>query len=267
MADAPPSASLVLEAGDVRATIRPDQGGRVSSLVIGGPEVIVTGDPDPMRWGCYPMAPFAGRIRHGRFAFAGVEHALPLGMPPHAIHGVVWDRPWRVDGPETLSIDLDDRWPFRGRLTQRLALEPDGMRFELELEVDDRMPATIGWHPWFRRHLVDGDPSVVVELDADEMLVRDAEGIPTGERIAPPPGPWDDAFTGVHGEPALTWPGRLRLRLASTCPWWTAYTEPANAVCVEPQSGPPNAVNGTPEVVEPGRPLVHTMRWRWERLG
>src|SRR5262245_47189806 len=183
-----PTAALVLEADDVRATIRPEDGGRVASLVIGGHEVIVTGDPDRMRWGSYPMAPFAGRIRHGRFAFEGVEHALPLGMPPHAIHGVVWDRPWRVEGPSTLSIDLDERWPFRGRVTQRLALEPDAMRFELVLEADEPMPATIGWHPWFRRRLVDGDPSVVVDLDADEMLVRDAEGIPTGERVAPPPG-------------------------------------------------------------------------------
>ena len=165
-----------------------------------------------MRWGSYPMAPFAGRIRHGRFAFRGTEHRLPLGMPPHAIHGVAWDRPWRVDDPTTLSIDLDDRWPFRGRVVQRFALDEESLRVELTLEAAEAMPATIGWHPWFRRFLVPGDPSVTVDLDADEMLVRDGEGIPSGERMAPPPGPWDDAFTGVHGEPTLTWPGRLRLR-------------------------------------------------------
>jgi aldose 1-epimerase len=108
---------------------------------------------------------------------------------------------------------------------------------------------------------------VAVDFAADEMLVRDAEGLPTGERVAPPPGPWDDAFTGIHGDPALTWPGTLRLTLSSTCPWWVVYTAPPNAVCVEPQSGPPDAVNATPEVVEPGRPLTHTMRWGWDRLG
>jgi aldose 1-epimerase len=38
-------------------------------------------------------------------------------------------------------------------------------------------------------------------------------------------------------------------------------------VCVEPQSGPPDGVTIAPEVVEPGRPLEHHMRWTWERLG
>ena len=106
-----------------------------------------------------------------------------------------------------------------------------------------------------------------MEFAADEMLVRDPSGMPSGERVAPPPGPWDDAFTGVHRDPAVVWPGRLRLTLSSSCTWWVVYTEPEHSVCVEPQSGPPDAVNGTPQVVEPGSPLTHTMRWRWERLG
>ena len=97
------------------------------------------------------------------------------------------------------------------------------------------------------------------------MLVRDAEGIPTGERVAPPPGPWDDAFTDVASEPELTWPGRLRLTIASSCPWWVVYSQPRHAVCVEPQSGPPDALNGPADVVRPGTPLVHEMRWRWTR--
>ena len=89
--------SLALEAGDVRATIMPEQGGRLGSLVVGGYEVIVTSHDDPMRWGSYPMAPFAGRVRDGRFTFRGVEHRLERKMPPHAIHGVGYDRPWRID--------------------------------------------------------------------------------------------------------------------------------------------------------------------------
>ena len=103
------------------------------------------------------------------------------------------------------------------------------MTFELTLEAAEPMPATIGWHPWFRRTLEPGGPPVAVDFAADEMLVRDAEGLPTGERVPPPPGPWDDAFTGVHRDPALTWPGTLRLTLSSTCPWWVVYTAPPNA--------------------------------------
>jgi len=36
---------------------------------------------------------------------------------------------------------------------------------------------------------------------------------------------------------------------------------------VEPQTGPPDALNIRPVVVEPGRPLTATMEWRWRSLG
>jgi aldose 1-epimerase len=64
----------------------------------------------------------------------------------------------------------------------------------------------------------------------------------------------------------LTWPGALELVIASSCDHWVVYDEPADAVCVEPQTGPPDALNLGPAVVEPERPLVATMEWRWRRL-
>jgi aldose 1-epimerase len=99
------------------------------------------------------------------------------------------------------------------------------------------------------------------------MLVRGPDGIPTGERVAPPPGPWDDAFTDLASDPVLEWPGLLRLTITSAGPWWVVYTEPEHAVCVEPQSGPPDALNGSPDVVVPGVPMTRSMRWSWTRLG
>ena len=119
---------LVLEAGDARVVVRPRDGGRLGSVVIGGRELLVAGDPrDPISWGSYPMAPWAGRVNLGRFAFDGQTHQLPITMAPHAIHGVVYDRPWSVVGDDTIAIDLDERWPFRGRVVQRFALGEDGL--------------------------------------------------------------------------------------------------------------------------------------------
>lgn len=256
---------LDLRAGDVRVVVRPERGGRIGSVSVGGRELLVTGGPGgPFEWGAYPMAPWAGRIRHGRFAFQGVTHQLPLGAPPHALHGVVLDRPWRLDGPDAISIEMDGRWPFRGHVRQRFVVSEGGLDVEMSLEADEPQPAAIGWHPWFRRALEPGGEPVRLELDAAEMLVRDAEGIPTGLRTSPPAGPWDDCFTGLRSDPVLHWPG-LRLALSSTCAWWVVYTQPAHAICVEPQSGPPDALNSGPEIVMPGLPLTHTMRWRWER--
>jgi aldose 1-epimerase len=262
---------LVLEADGVRVEIAPDDGGRLASVVVDGRELLVASSSDgPMTWGSYPMAPWAGRVRRGRFVFGGREHQLPITMPPHAIHGVAYDRPWAVTGPAEIALDLDERWPFRGRLVQRFTVEPDGLEVRMRLEAAEPMPAVLGWHPWFTRVLTDdAGRSSPVELvfEPTTMLRRDEEGIPTGELVAPPPGPWDDCFSAPRSDPLLVWPGVLRLTLSSSCSWWVVYTHPEHAVCVEPQSGPPDAVTIAPEVVEPGEPLEHLMRWRWERLG
>lgn len=256
---------LDLGAGDVRVVVRPAQGGRIGQVSVGGRELLVGGHPmGPIYWGAYPMAPWAGRIRHGRFSFAGATHQLPLAAPPHALHGVVFDRPWRVDGPDAISIDLDERWPFRGRVSQRFAVREDGIDVAMTLEADEPMPVTVGWHPWFRRALEPGGEGASLSFDAADMLVRDGEGIPSGERVPPTPGPWDDCFTGLRSDPVLAWPG-LALTLSSTCDWWVIYNQPAYAICVEPQSGPPDAVNADPDVVTPDAPMTHTMSWRWER--
>lgn len=259
--------SLVLDAAGVRAVVCAADGGRLGSLVVDGRELLVDGSPDgPVYWGAYPMAPWAGRIRRGTFSFAGVEHHLPITMPPHAIHGVVYDRPWTVTGADSIAIELDGRWPFRGRVTQRFALDADGLEVAMTLEADEPQPVVLGWHPWFRRVLAAGDEPVRLAFEPGSMLLRDADGISRGERVVPPPGPWDDCFTDLASEPALEWPGRLRLTLSSTCPWWVVYSMPEHAICVEPQSGPPDAVTIAPDVVVPGSPLTHVMRWRWERL-
>ncbi len=259
--------ALVLEAGDARAVVSSADGGRLASVEVAGHELLVNDvRHDPMQWGSYPMVPFAGRIRRGRLVFAGREHQLPLGLPPHAIHGVAYDRHWRVEDATSISIDLDDRWPFPGRVTQRFALDENGLAVSMTLDAQEPMPATLGWHPWFRRILAAGDAPVELRFVAREMLVRDEEGMPSGERVPPTPGPWDDAFTGLRQGPLLEWPGRLRLELGSSCAWWVVYTMPEHAVCVEPQSGPPDGVNTDPLVVRPGEPLTHEMHWRWTRL-
>jgi aldose 1-epimerase len=258
---------LVLEAGGVRAIVLPGDGGRLGSVTVDGAELLMTHGSGPIDWGSYPMAPWAGRVRHGRFGFGGVEHRLPITLAPHAIHGVVYDRPWTVLGPDAIAIDLDERWPFRGRVTQRFVVDEDGLEVAMTLEAEEPMPVVLGWHPWFRRVIgpAGGSP-VGLAFHAESMLVRDAEGIPTGARVAPPEGPWDDAFTGVSPAPVLEWPGRLRLELTSSCPWWVVYTMPEAAICVEPQSGPPDAVNDEPEVVRPGEPMIQRMRWSLTRL-
>ena len=273
--DAPPEL-LRLSAPSVEAVIDLGAGGRLSSFVVEGRELLVTVGDGPFAWGSFPMVPFAGRVRDGRFEFGGRRYALPVNLAPHAIHGTTLDRRWAALDDRTITTELGPSWPFAGRVVQRFELDTGRLTCRLELHADEAMPASIGWHPWFTRQpvLVGGGVASVAHagplelaLDAGAMLLRDATGIATGELIAPPPGPWDDCFTGLRRPPVIRWPHFLELTIELDCPSWVVYTVPDHAICVEPQTAPPDALNtGAAAVVIPGLPLTAEMTWTWRSL-
>jgi aldose 1-epimerase len=131
------------------------------------------------------------------------------------------------------------------------------------------MPAALGWHPWFRRRIdeeADSDgrsAEVGLAFEADGMFERDPDGISSRRRVRPSVRPWDDCFSGIRAGPTLAWPDGPTLDLSSSCPFWVVYDELPWAICVEPQTAPPNDLNHEPTVVVPGRPLRATMTWRW----
>ena len=253
---------ITLTAGDATAAVDPLAGGRLASLVVGGQERLVTEADGPTLWGCFPMAPWAGRVREGRFRWAGVEHQLPLRLPPHAMHGTVLDRPWSVVAEEgrrvALEIDLGPDWPWPGRAVQDLRLSPNRLDLLLEVHADDEpFPASCGWHPWFRR-------PVELDLEAESLWRRDPTGLPTGELVPAPRSTsgLDDCLTGLRRPPRLRWPDGVEIEVSSSCEHWVVFTEPDHAVCVEPQTGPPDALNLAPRVAGP-EPLVATASFRW----
>jgi aldose 1-epimerase len=264
---------------DVEAVVDPGAGGRIASLRVDGLEALVTDGAGPVGWGCYPMVPWAGRVRDGVLRWRGEEHRLPTHLvPPHAIHGTLLETPWEVAEAgvtsAVMTAQLGPPWPFGGRAVHRVALTPQGLRAELEVHAAGRaMPAIVGWHPWFPRVLRDAAGSavgapVVVDLDAGGMLQRGADGLPDGTIVRPiPPEPWDDCFVDVAGAPGVHWPGALAVEIESDVPCWVVYTENERGVCVEPQTGPPNGLNtGEHALVEPGAPLLAAMTVRWRRL-
>ncbi len=48
--------------------------------------------------------------------------------------------------------------------------------------------------------------------------------------------------------------------------WVVVYDEQAEAVCVEPQTGPPDGLNTHPRLVTPLEPLEASTTWTWTRL-
>lgn len=259
-----------LEAGDASVTIDHEHGGRLSSLSIAGHEVLVGSGPSvtPMSWGCFPMVPWAGRIRNGRFVDDGRTVSLPLDLPPHAIHGTTYTAAWRPTGAGRLETSLDAPWPWSGTATQEVALSADRLALTLSVtnadDSADAMPISAGWHPWFRRDV--GGSAVRIDLPAERMWRRDRDGIPDGTLVDPPPGPWDDCFTALVGPVGLHWPGVLRLYVESDCEHVVVYDEQEAAVCVEPQSAPPDAHNSGEDLVliEPGETWSITSTWFWQ---
>ena len=248
-----------LRSDTARATIDLERGGRLASLEIRGTEVLVGEADDPLQWGCYPMVPFAGRIDGGEFDFDGVHHRLPPNLGRHAIHGYGFDSPWTRVGSDTFEWEFTHPWPFRGRARQRFTLEPRSLHLEMTVDADDRQPVTVGWHPWFRRRVGTDDAELTFAASSVYEL---SDGIPTGELVAPGAGPSDDCFIDVTRGPRLRW-GGLAIDLRSTADHWVVYDRPDHALCIEPQSGPPDHVNSNPRVIEAGAStrLDFTIDW------
>lgn len=262
-----PGPLLTIRDGGLEVDIAAEAGGRIAQIRCDGVEQLLGhgehGAEAAIAWGCYPMVPWCGRIRGGRFGFDGRSHRLPVNLGAHAIHGVGFLMPWQVreHGPRHACLELampgDHRWPFGGIATQRI--EVSGRRLQLVLAVtavERAMPVSLGWHPWFRK------PGRM-EFDPEAMYPRDADGITVLPPGAVQPGPWDDCF--VNRREVIMHRGGQRLRLASECSDWVVYDEPAFATCVEPQTAPPDAFNlPSGQVLQPGETLGATFSMHWD---
>ncbi|WP_424212940.1 aldose 1-epimerase [Streptomyces sp. BI20] len=261
-----------LKAAGVDVTIDEDNGCRVVGLRVDGVELLRQGPG----YGSFPMVPWCGRIADGRFQDGATTHQMPVNHPPHAIHGFGRDAAWTpvrpASGQDTdrsvaFYWDLAEPWPYRGRVTQIFELSETALTMTLGIEThEDSFPAQAGWHPWFLRDLGQGGGEVRIDFRPEWQEERGEDHLPTGARVEPGPGPWDDCFGMPYGvDVTLTWPETLELRITSRAEWVVVYDEQPEAVCVEPQTGPPNGLNTQPRLVTPVDPLEVSATWTWRR--
>lgn len=269
---------IELSAGAARASVDPRRGGRLSSLRVAGVELlggapVPTGAPEAWFDGCFAMAPFAGRVRSGRFEFLGEQFELPVGADGHAAHGYVADAEWEITERETAAVELrvaiPEPWPFGGWVSQRIELDADGVRLALGCGNDEReMPVSLGYHPWFASEAF----GAVAELRfaPERAFPVEAPGLFGLGTEAPGPvasgalaaGARDHSYEHA-GDPEIAWGSRL-LRLSSSSRVWHVFDGLPEGFCVEPVTAAPDGLRADRAItVEPGRPaeLVFGMRW------
>lgn len=259
--------AIELCAGDARVHVDPEDGCRLTSLRIGDDELLAAVRPEPWGHGSPVMAPWAGRLRDGHVRWGGRERRYPVQEDGHALHGLVHSVPWTQVADDTWAVTVDDSWVAPCTIRQRIHLDASALHLTLEVHAEDgEVPATVGWHPWFRRRL-DGGAELELEVTAEAMLEKEPDGSTSQRRVAVPPRPWDDTFVGLGWPVRLRWPGVLDLTVDSDAPVAVLFDELEQALCVEPQSGAPNEVNLAPRTAAPGRPLTLTSTWRWATTG
>lgn len=237
------------------------------------------GDKRPSSSGIPLLFPFPGRIGGAAYRFGGRDYQLEPGdVFGNAIHGFVFNRPWRVIeqsdarvvGEFQASVDdaaILERWPADFRI--RVSYEVRGRELVSEIRYentdDGPLPCGFATHAYFRLPLAAGgsaaDTILTVPVDKLWELER---MVPTG-RIVPVPADkqlanglrlgdhqFDTLFTNVRPDAD----GLVRTRLvdptsgrALTQTLDAGFTQfvvytPGHreAICIEPHTCVPNAI-------------------------
>jgi aldose 1-epimerase len=270
--DADPAELITLEVAGQRLALDPRLGGRAVSWQVAGIELLHRRGVHPVEHGMYAMAPWAGRIRGNAVDTVHGQAVMPITYEPWALHGTVLGRPAQVEeyhatdssAMAVLGSDRHPEWPWPMAVRMHWILEQDRLSTRIVVEaLGEPFPAVVGWHPWFRRS-IDGVPASW-SLHAAGMLTRDASALPVAFADQVSLGPHDDAFLVPSASAQISWPGVLSLDIAASDPWFVVFDELDEAMCLEPQSGPPDGLVDHPwapaRLVTPGHPLEHSVTW------
>ena len=159
--------SIVLRTGPLSVGIAPEAGAAFTrfDLLSGASKVDILrparaprlGEPPSLAGSSFPMIPYAGRLRAGRFEFDGRTIQYPLNALPetNSSHGDGFTRPWALTTLERHRAVLDilpvPSAPIQYHCSQAIELGED--RLEVRLTIRNlesrRIPIGVGLHPYF----------------------------------------------------------------------------------------------------------------------
>ena len=246
-------------------------------------------------------APWPNRIADGRYLVDGAVQQVAINEPTRdcALHGLVFDRTWRLlaraPGEVVLGLRLlpGDGYPFQLDFTARYALAADGLTTTIEVRNSGAGTAPYGVcpHPYLRA----GDSPLdswtltipaeqFLEVTPDRLLPVGVVDVAGGDGVFDFREPRvlgateiDHAFTGIiRGQDGR---GTVELREADghgvamsfgrECPWLQVHTAdlPIPGVtrlglAVEPMTCPPDAFNSGIDLVRLAPGDIHEAGWR-----
>jgi aldose 1-epimerase len=293
--------ATVLLNGNTRVTVHPF-GGRVVQVELRDeaglwtPVLLAPNDSvglfdRPLDWGCYPLAPWPGRVDHSRFTWQAKTHDLPANDGAHSIHGRGVYLPWAIAEADSNSCIMQREigeahgWPFPGQLRHMVSVQDAGLTLTLAVQNlgGEAFPAGLGWHPWFRWDIRWGAGPRAALAAKQHYLLR-GDRVPSGE-ARPPAGAanlslnpplagtnLDDCYGGIEDPIEISW-GDLTLSMTSgeNCRHAVVFTKSPRGFCVEPQTCSTDAFNlatrGVPgtglAIVEPGETFAAETIWKW----
>ena len=142
----------------------------------------------------FPMMPWPNRVAGGRFRFDGSDYAMPPDWEDgSAIHGYVKNRQLNVAEHQTHLIRLRFSSivyneivfpaPFECEVEYRLSNSSLAVVMTVRnTGARELMPAGVGFHPYFMRHLWEMDDEVEVRVDFEGRYPLQAK-IPTGPAV------------------------------------------------------------------------------------
>ncbi|HEV7614089.1 MAG TPA: hypothetical protein VGO37_19590 [Steroidobacteraceae bacterium] len=212
----------------------------------------------------FPLIPYGGRLRQGRFEFDGRRYQFPLNALPerHSSHGDGWIRPWTLDHlgrrDAVMSLEADEAAPFQYRCTQTIAIADDRVSIELSARnlSSQRIPMGFGLHPYFANR---SDARLKAALpvrwlwDEELMPVRpevnpDAAGFLRHRRVSELPVTAE--YADWNGRATIEWPTmHLRVELETQpalkhAVFWMPKGQ--DFFCFEPLAHATDALNGHP---------------------
>ena len=262
---------LELAAGALRVDIAPalggsvarfysldDAGGRADWLRPASAQDLASGDP--RRLACFPMLPYANRLRDGCFEFQGRRIELAAGPHPHALHGQAWLSAWEVESqsPDQITLGWHEEgrsWPFPYCARQTFELTPQALTITLEVHNTGTtaMPLGLGLHPYFPR-----PEGTRWHAELGTCWAVDDQGLPTGECQQPdwtqqrefgfePGHPTiDHCFSPWWHEARIAWPDGRGLLMRADAPLDLLHVyapSSGRCFCLEPVSNAPDWLN------------------------